>query len=484
MKALIWSTVATVACTWVWQRAVSASDTEEVNVQKIVTEGEDGQVVVVLKKISAGSDDGSGAEGEVEIEIVVAVEGDGQVKVLRKIGGGGRAMALLGAADELEPLSLLMVGDDVDEDAGWLGVQLGAVSKSATEESADAEGVSILNVAEGSPADAAGFEKGDVLIEVDDVAIDADLKTFVDLVREAGPGDRMKFTVLRDGERRTLVATLGRRAEAKDATWIHKGEYMMLLHDTLRSKAKVLRRGEGGGWHFEMLHDDAGWAALPDDIMKLIPRFQCKTMRVFEDDDEKRISIAIVRDGEAITIKSTDNGGIEVKRTDTETGKETVTLYANRDELEANDQDAFKIYSDAGNRIMIQLDIDPDHDFDFDFDFDDDGSLGFGWVADLEKRMAEQSNALAEVMERLQGIHAGIKASGDPLQDVTENTFLGRLMRIQARQTIRENPDGTIDVVVRKGTNELVTRYSDADDLADRNPDTYDTYLDLKSESQ
>ncbi len=84
----------------------------------------------------------------------------------------------------------------------WLGVSI---------QDAD-EGALVSGVVAGSPADEAGLEEGDVVIEVDGVAIDAadDLSA---LVADKQPGDTVDVKITRDGDERTIQIELGERPE-------------------------------------------------------------------------------------------------------------------------------------------------------------------------------------------------------------------------------------------------------------------------------
>ena len=83
-------------------------------------------------------------------------------------------------------------------------------------------GVYVTDVLKGSPAEAAGLQNGDVLIGVDDFAVDQD-GSFSDPTYGKIPvghlfnthhyvGDKVSLKVLRDGERKTLDVTLSRRS--------------------------------------------------------------------------------------------------------------------------------------------------------------------------------------------------------------------------------------------------------------------------------
>jgi S1-C subfamily serine protease len=65
-------------------------------------------------------------------------------------------------------------------------------------------------VVEGSPADEAGLEEGDIITAVDGLAIDRDNPLDLQVLRFA-PGDEVTLQVLREGETLDLQATLGTR---------------------------------------------------------------------------------------------------------------------------------------------------------------------------------------------------------------------------------------------------------------------------------
>jgi len=71
-------------------------------------------------------------------------------------------------------------------------------------------GVRLTGVREASPAAIAGLEAGDVIVAFAGREI-ADLYEYTYALRAHAPGDRVEIVVLREGERVTLSAVLGRR---------------------------------------------------------------------------------------------------------------------------------------------------------------------------------------------------------------------------------------------------------------------------------
>jgi hypothetical protein len=71
-------------------------------------------------------------------------------------------------------------------------------------------GVRLSGVREGSPAERAGLQAGDVIVRFGDTDV-TDLYAFTYGLRDAAPGDRVEVEVERDGQRLTFFAVLGER---------------------------------------------------------------------------------------------------------------------------------------------------------------------------------------------------------------------------------------------------------------------------------
>ncbi len=71
-------------------------------------------------------------------------------------------------------------------------------------------GVRLTGVREGSPAEDGGLQAGDVVVEWNGTEI-GDLYAYTYALRDHAPGDEVELVVLRDGERITVMVTLGQR---------------------------------------------------------------------------------------------------------------------------------------------------------------------------------------------------------------------------------------------------------------------------------
>jgi len=90
---------------------------------------------------------------------------------------------------------------------GGGGAYFGSVPDMAAGE---VKGMRISGVTPGSPADKAGLKAGDVIVSFGGVEV-TELYSYTDALRAKQPGDVVEVVVLRNGERVTLTATLGRR---------------------------------------------------------------------------------------------------------------------------------------------------------------------------------------------------------------------------------------------------------------------------------
>ena len=141
---------------------------------------------------------------------------------------------------------------------GWLGIQLQEVTTeiAAALSLKDDGGVLVAEVLDGTPAQDAGLESGDVILRLGgDVVRDPN-----DLSRRVAsmpPGERVRLRVLREGKERNLTVTLGRRDEADaanddepmddadDSLSSEVGLRVSELNDTLRQRYRVPEEVDG-----------------------------------------------------------------------------------------------------------------------------------------------------------------------------------------------------------------------------------------------
>jgi len=101
---------------------------------------------------------------------------------------------------------------------GWLGVELWGVDKEIAKSLGlkEEEGALIKRVTKGSPADKAGFEPFDVIVEFDGEYVPSHT-ILPRIVASHKPGSKVKVVVYRGGTKKTLTVTLGEFSDEKVA---------------------------------------------------------------------------------------------------------------------------------------------------------------------------------------------------------------------------------------------------------------------------
>jgi len=105
------------------------------------------------------------------------------------------------------------------QQAGWLGI----------EKEKGPDGPVVAAVVPGSPAEAAGFKAGDVIVAINGIDInDANKEALKKATANTAPGAEMTYTVRRQGALAKLSVRLGKVPEEVMAQWI--GEHMLEEH--------------------------------------------------------------------------------------------------------------------------------------------------------------------------------------------------------------------------------------------------------------
>jgi len=135
---------------------------------------------------------------------------------IRTVPGGDEGSIGLGFAipiDEVLPIVDQMKNGETPTHAR-LGI---TVRDASTTPGAEVtEGAAVAEITNGSAADDAGLEEGDVITRIDDQPV-VGTESLIATVRSFRPGDRVEVTYERDGETGTTTLTLGSDAESNDS---------------------------------------------------------------------------------------------------------------------------------------------------------------------------------------------------------------------------------------------------------------------------
>lgn len=436
---------------------------------------EDGQTKVEVKGTVVAT---AGEEGEPHVVRFVG-NSDGaepQTVMIRSSGeGDGRSEVITSHLRKIESAA-------ARADRGWLGV---SISSSTT--NGESSGVVVSSVVDGSPAEAAGVEAGDVIVAVGGEDVDGDTSRAIELISSKKPGDLVEVVVLRAGREVSLDVELGSRAEMGVARFnveIPDAE----IAEEIRARAHVMLRGDDGEWKLETLGDledmDMAFGELD---LKALPELGSRSFRVFAHSDGER-TVELNRDGTTLLITGSNADGITVTRVD-ENGEESTATYADKAELEANDAEAFEAFE--GNRQHGVFTFSPDAGemkFDLKIDPSDPDSNVFVWRNNMEEGLAEAEEAHAFAIQHLEeALEAAREGGAVEALELAErmgadnNARFGKLHFLggKPKHTFEVQANGAIHVTIRRGENELVQIFADEADLANRSPNLYDKYADL-----
>lgn len=491
MKLFIMSVLLVGVPAWVSEVVASPEDEGEVVTTQIVivADGEEGAgkaPCIIKTKIIGDGDE----------PCVFTTSGDG----LHFVSEGGHGTATytvaLGGDDDKAHGASRMVWISKKDDGkkrGWLGVSIGNVPEAlAAQLDVDGDGILVLNVVEGSPADRAGLQAHDVILSVGDDIVKGILGHAVDLIKSREPGDEVEIVVLRDGREQSITVELGSRADAKGAKfeWKFPGSPHAEVEESIHTYGKILRKGDNDEWIMEDLGDLEALKDLPANIRMLIPKSGSRSTQVFLRKDDKHIKTTVERDGSTIAISQEGDGLITVERVDKD-GHETTAEYENADLLRDDDEEAYELWENAGQSVTIHLNLDGlgenleqlgENLEDLTFDFDIDMEAFKDHADEWKEHMKEWGKEWKEHVEA--AVEAG--SSGLPMffgkDGRSEHPrFMAMRHLGKPEHTFEVQTDGTIEVRIRKGGSELVQIFEDEDDLARRSPKLYDKYEDLMS---
>jgi len=140
---------------------------------------------------------------------------------------------------------------------GWLGVYTQELTDDLREAlGVQANGVLVNQVIDDSPADRSGLHKGDIILSLNDRAVESS-DAFTEMIRARKAGDTVAIRVLRDGNRQTLSVKLGARSEWSDDGDDDDGDddarsFRVVIPDEREFRRMARDLGEHGGFEFTL----------------------------------------------------------------------------------------------------------------------------------------------------------------------------------------------------------------------------------------
>jgi serine protease Do len=135
---------------------------------------------------------------------------------------------------------------------GYLGIYMGPVTKNIASiyELDEADGVIISDVVDESPAAQAGLKTDDIILKVDGNRVKGP-NMLATAIASKRPGDKVKLTLLRDGDQKTITVKLGEMPEEQMSSASTENIEQKLgfatknLNDDIREELNLSNRVEG-----------------------------------------------------------------------------------------------------------------------------------------------------------------------------------------------------------------------------------------------
>ncbi|MDH3298104.1 MAG: trypsin-like peptidase domain-containing protein [Gemmatimonadota bacterium] len=188
----------------------------------------------------------------------------------------------------------------------WIGVDPEIVASDTTLFSS----TRVRRVAPGSPAEAAGLETGDVLVEVDGRRIDSPLDLDVGLL-DAGVGATVRVTYERAGrEATTTLAVVELPSEQAARIEVLTGLQLVTVNTQIAIERRLPQEIESGALIVEISPENSRFSGLArDDVIVAINRQRIHTAEEADDlfrsfAGGSRIWATVVRDGRLINTQS------------------------------------------------------------------------------------------------------------------------------------------------------------------------------------
>ncbi len=399
-----------------------------------------------------------------------------------------------------EPRQIMIrVGASYDPgNGGWLGVGISLVPESLAAQLGVADsGVMITNVVEGSPADDAGLKRHDVILSVNDVAVESDVPAAVNAIKAHHPGDVVTLTILREARKRALEVVLGERPESK-FNWKFDVSPQIEIEDEIQTRGRFIFRSDDGEWIVKDLGDMDLSESLPEELRFFTPRVGTKKHIIVDGQGEK-LELKVTREGATLSVSQKDDGDIVVTRTD-EKGLVEENTYPNEDELKAGDEEAYELYksshSHTGHFHMFMPHVEEMEGFNtYSVDLGKlYGNLDLHQIGDIEgeikgRIMIKIDEAMDDFEDAMEKMSTIIDSKGNTFVIDAANRLgtIGESFNIhhphsftmhmgKPKHSFTVNAKGQIEVYIRSGDGELTKIFADERDLEDRAPNLYEKY--------
>jgi serine protease Do len=173
---------------------------------------------------------------------------------------------------------------------GWLGVSIQDLTPELAQHFGikEKKGSLVTDIVKDSPAEKAGFQRGDLITELDGTPVD-DSSSLRNMVAQSSPGTKVKIMVLRDGKVKDLSVTLGELPETaamapvkSEYRNVMRGVHVQDITPDIRRQADIPK--EVGGVIIADIEDDSAalMALRTEDVIEEVNRKAIRSVKDYE----------------------------------------------------------------------------------------------------------------------------------------------------------------------------------------------------------
>ena len=228
---------------------------------------------------------------------------------------------------------------DPNPHAAWLGIEVAPVPPPlAAHLESGGGGLMVQNIFKGSPADKAGVQRYDVIVEANGEKVSPDVRGFTQYVKHLKPGDTLRLVYLRQGKR--IEASI--QMATRPGKWEDLERKYPDEPGPYDFRGRIMRRGPEG-WIME----DLGPLPEPRDLPRKLWLYADRLFDKQAPKGEKEMAEGrrVDKDGNVLVVRRSEKGDIVVKRYQQKEGEKAaqVKIYPNANELKAADREAFDL---------------------------------------------------------------------------------------------------------------------------------------------
>ncbi|UCG34166.1 MAG: PDZ domain-containing protein [Phycisphaerales bacterium] len=403
---------------------------------------------------------------------------------------------LLASQAAQERVALGAATETQDAPVAWIGIVMSELPEPlAAHLGLKEQGIMIINVAEGSPAEKAGLQKFDVLVSCENEELSSETAQLGRIVRLREPGDVVHLKILRNGAPMDVAVQLKEHPAKDDIRYIYEVHPKTVVTQELKGRGQIIRKDDEGNWVVEDLGDIG-----EDDFSTLfltVPGLEALGDSFLWEmgDEDRTLTVRVTEDGKTVEIQhGGDEEPITVTRTTEEAGKtdSEVRVYEDEEQLREEDPGAYEIYKKGlgkGRGYRFHVVAPQMEDLD---------KRQKEWALQIRRSIEENRPAWQEALQ--DALETARKAQEEAIESYREafkayedssayvpwlEQWKGKWPHVyvpagKATTAITIEADGKIHVITTKGDSTLERVFQDEDELREHSERLYEKYLQLQ----